>query len=147
MNALRLSLIASISLCSAVAFAQSSNAAVEKVTVRAVARFDFDRDQLRDEDRAALLAEVAQMKNVTWQAVVSIGHTDNVGSDDYNRALATRRAEGVRRYLMSQGLDASMVRVQAQGEAAPEADNATTEGRALNRRAEVRFEGVRMTAR
>ena len=126
--------------------AASANA-VEKVTVRAVAHFDFDAAELRPADRAALLAEVAQMKNVTWQAVIATGHTDSVGSDAYNQALAARRADGVRRWLLAQGLDPALVRSQAQGEAAPVADNASADGRAQNRRAELRFEGVRMAAR
>jgi OmpA-OmpF porin, OOP family len=147
MNAMRLTLVASIALCSAFASAQTGQPAVEKVTVRAVARFDFDRAQLREEDRAALLAEVAQLKNVTWQTVVAVGYTDDVGSDEYNQALAARRAEGVRQYLLSKGLEPTMVRTQALGEASPVADNATAEGRAQNRRTEVRFEGVRTAAR
>ena len=147
MKVLCLSLIASISLCSGVTSAQPVNAAVEKVTVRGVARFDFDRAQLRGEDRVALLAEVAQMKNVTWQTIVAVGYTDNIGSDEYNQALAARRAEGVRQYLLSKGLEPTMVRTQALGEASPVADNATEEGRAQNRRTEVRFEGVRTAAR
>ena len=147
MNVLRWSVLASMAFGPAVTPAQQGVGAVEKVTVRAVARFDFDRADLRQEDRAALLAEVAQMKNVTWQSVVAVGFTDSVGSDDYNRALSARRAEGVRQYLLAQGLEPAMVRAQAQGEAEPVADNATAEGRAQNRRTEVRFEGVRVASR
>jgi OOP family OmpA-OmpF porin len=135
------------SLWPALASTQDGGATVEKVAVNAVARFDFDRADLGAADRAALLAEVAQMKGVTWQAVTAVGHTDSVGSDDYNRALAKRRADSVRRYLLGQGLDPSMVQAEGQGEAVPVADNATEEGRAQNRRTEVRFEGVRMASR
>ncbi len=147
MNVLRWSVLASIALWPAVTPAQPGVGAVEKVTVRAVARFDFDRADLREQDHAALLAEVAQMKNVTWQSVVAVGFTDSVGSDDYNRGLSARRAEGVRQYLLAKGLEPAMVRAQAQGEVEPVADNASAEGRAQNRRTEVRFEGVRVAAR
>lgn len=147
MNVLRCSVLAAIAFWPAVTPAQQGVGAVEKVTVRAVARFDFDRADLRQEDRDALLTEVALMKNVTWQTVIAVGFTDSIGSDDYNQALSARRAEGVRQYLLSKGLEPTMVRTQGQGEAEPVADNATAEGRAQNRRTEVRFEGVRVAAR
>lgn len=121
--------------------------AVEKVSVRAVARHDFDSTALREADRSSLLAEVAQLKDVTWQRVTTTGHTDSLGSAEYNRALSQRRAQSVRQFLLSQGLEAAMVQAAGQGEDAPVADNAGPEGRAQNRRTEVRFEGVRRAAR
>jgi len=117
--------------------------ALEPVRVFAVARFDFDDARVRDGDRAALLAEVLAMKDVSWQFVTAVGHTDSTGDEAYNLALAQRRAAAVRDHLVRQGLDAAMVRLASRGPHAPVADNTSPEGRALNRRTEVRFSGVR----
>lgn len=127
--------------------AGAADGALEKVTVRATAHFDFDRAAVRPDDRQQLLAEVAQIKDVTWQTVTAIGHTDSIGSDAYNRGLARKRAQSVRDYLVAQGLDPAMIRVEARAEDEPLADNDSAEGRARNRRTEVAFEGVRTTPR
>ncbi|MNF03767.1 Outer membrane porin F precursor [compost metagenome] len=69
------------------------------------------------------------------------GHTDSVGRDAYNQKLSERRAQSVTDYLVSSGVpQASFVSVQGAGESRPEADNATAEGRAMNRRVEIRIE-------
>jgi outer membrane protein OmpA-like peptidoglycan-associated protein len=65
------------------------------------------------------------------------GHTDAVGAADYNRTLAERRAESVRRYLVRRsGIDAQRLDAKGYGEAQPIATNETAAGRALNRRVE-----------
>jgi len=127
--------------------AASAADAVEKVTVRAVAHFDFDSTALKPEDRNQLLAEVSGMKDVSWQTVTATGHTDSIGQPGYNAALARRRALAVKRYLTGQGLPPALVRTSASGEAQPLADNDSEDGRARNRRTEVLFEGVRTAAR
>jgi OOP family OmpA-OmpF porin len=132
---------------SAVGQARAAEGAPQKVTVRAVAHFDSGKAAINGEDRSRLLAEVGAMKDVTWQTVTAIGHTDSVGPAPLNEALARRRAGAVRGYLMQNGLPPSLLHAVGKGESAPAADNATAEGRAKNRRAEVVFEGVRMTAR
>ncbi len=138
--------LVSLALAACAALAQAQ-VPVEKVTVQATAWFDFDRATLRSADRQTLLAEVAQMKGVTWQTVTATGHTDSLGPPAYNQRLAARRAQAVRSFLLSQGLDPAMVRTEARGPQAPVADNGAAQGRARNRRAEVRFEGVRAAAR
>ena len=122
-------------------------APVEKVTVRAVAHFDFDSAAIAAPDRQRLLAEVGAMKDVTWQTVTATGHTDSVGPAEYNALLARRRALAVKAYLTGQGLPETLVRTAAMGQAVPVADNTSEQGRAQNRRTEVVFEGVRATAR
>jgi len=62
------------------------------------------------------------------------GHTDDRGADAYNMDLSQRRAESVRDYLISQGVDASRLTAQGYGESQPVSDNNTAEGRANNRR-------------
>ena len=70
------------------------------------------------------------------------GHTDSIGSANYNQKLSVRRAEAVRDYLVSLGADANKMEVSGAGEANPIADNKTKEGRAKNRRVEVEIIGL-----
>ena len=65
------------------------------------------------------------------------GYTDSVGSAAYNMQLSKRRAESVKRYLVSEGVSADRIEAQGFGLTNPIADNATAEGRAKNRRVEV----------
>ena len=129
------------------ALAAAADAPVEKVSVRAVAHFDFNGAGIRPADRAAILAEVGAMKDVTWQTVTATAYTDSVGSAGYNERLSVQRALGVKRYLVGKGLDRSMIDAVGKGEAEPVADNASADGRAQNRRATIEFQGVRTAAR
>jgi outer membrane protein OmpA-like peptidoglycan-associated protein len=65
------------------------------------------------------------------------GHTDSRGSDNYNIELSRRRAEAVRTFLMSRGVDPDQIRAYGYGEQRPVASNASPEGRANNRRVEI----------
>lgn len=69
--------------------------------------------------------------------IVSSGHTDSRGSDEYNQALSERRANSVAQYLMSKGVVEARVETVGFGEKAPIADNGSSEGRSLNRRVEL----------
>lgn len=66
------------------------------------------------------------------------GHTDWVGTDGYNQALSERRANTVKQYLTGKGVDAKRINTFSYGESKPVAPNDTDEGRAINRRAEIR---------
>ena len=66
------------------------------------------------------------------------GHTDNVGTEAYNQALSERRVNSVKDYVVKKGVDASRVAGQGFGESKPIADNKTREGRAKNRRVEIK---------
>ena len=68
------------------------------------------------------------------------GHTDNVGSDDYNQGLSQRRAESVRSFLLQQGISSERIAVSGKGEHTPVADNESEGGRQQNRRVEVIIE-------
>ncbi len=137
---------AALALANHAALAQGAPA-LEKVSVRAVAHFDFDRARLSTADQNAMLSDVAQMKDVTWQSVKAVGHTDSVGPVAYNQRLADQRARAVRDYLVGKGLDANMIKTEALAEQAPVAGNDSAEGRAQNRRTEIEFSGVRSAAR
>ncbi|MFC2123985.1 LamG-like jellyroll fold domain-containing protein [Bacteroidota bacterium] len=67
------------------------------------------------------------------------GHTDWIGSDKANQALSDRRANSVREYFISQGVDTEKIVAKGYGEKEPVADNETDEGRAMNRRVEFRI--------
>lgn len=69
------------------------------------------------------------------------GYTDSSGSAEYNRKLSVQRAEAVRDFLISEGVDASKMEVLGMGEDNPIADNKTAAGRAKNRRVEVEVTG------
>lgn len=139
-----LAVAVAVVLAGVAAPALAAEGALETVRVRAVAHFGLGSDRLSPRDREALLAEVAQLKDVTWKTVTATGHTDSLGSDALNQRLGRQRADSVRRYLLARGLDPAMVRAASAASTAPVADNATAAGRALNRRAEVEFEGVRV---
>jgi outer membrane protein OmpA-like peptidoglycan-associated protein len=70
------------------------------------------------------------------------GHTDSTGSDSYNMDLSKRRADSVAAYLASRGVSASRMQAMGMGEGYPVADNTTAEGRALNRRVEIKVTPV-----
>lgn len=82
------------------------------------------------------LAELVQQHDLHVEIA---GHTDNQGGADYNKALSRRRAEAARSYLLQQGCTALQVSATGYGLEQPLADNATPEGRAQNRRVEIRF--------
>lgn len=71
-----------------------------------------------------------------------MGHTDSTGSDDYNMSLSKRRADAVADYLVMRGVSRARVATIGYGERYPVADNATAEGRARNRRVEIKITPV-----
>ena len=83
-----------------------------------------------------ILDQVIQVlkRHPEWKIRIE-GHTDSMGTDEYNQDLSQRRATAVRNYLVSQGIPASqLVEIVGYGESRPVADNGTSEGRYLNRR-------------
>lgn len=104
--------------------------------------FAFDRFELTDYAKSLLdnAAKVIQnlAKSYPELKVDVAGHTDWVGTDGYNQGLSERRADVVKQYLQRKGVDGTRINLQAYGESRPKATNETDEGRALNRRSEVR---------
>ncbi len=99
--------------------------------------FEFNRADLLP-DSKSLLSKVAKslMDQPSTKLEVA-GHTDSLGSDEYNLKLSNRRAASVRSYLISQGLNADNIYARGYGERQPLATNASEEGRAANRRVEI----------
>jgi OOP family OmpA-OmpF porin len=91
----------------------------EKVTFDADALFDFDQAVLRPEGRAALDSFISNIRGVTPSTITAIGHTDRLGSDNYNQTLSEERAAAVKAYLVSRGIDANSVQTAGKGEMQP----------------------------
>ena len=115
----------------------------EKVTFAADTFFDFDKSVLKPEGKAKLDDLTSKIKGVTLEVIIAVGHTDSVGSDAYNQKLSLRRAEAVKAYMVSKGIEANRVYTEGKGEKQPVADNKTAEGRAKNRRVEIEVVGTR----
>jgi len=113
----------------------------EKVTFASDALFDFDKSVLRPEGQAKLGELATRQQGLALEAIIATGHTDTVGSDDYNYRLSMRRAEAVKAYFVSRGTEANRVYVEGKGEKQPVADNATADGRARNRRVQIEVVG------
>ena len=117
--------------------------AATKVTYAADAFFDFDKAVLKPEGKAKLDDLVSKVQGINLEVIVAVGHTDSVGSDAYNQKLSERRAQAVKAYLESKGIDKSRVYTEGKGEKQPVADNKTKDGRAKNRRVEIEVVGTR----
>ena len=118
-------------------------AAATKVTYAADAFFDFDKSALKNEGKAKLDDLVGKVGGVNLEVIIAVGHTDSVGTDAYNQKLSVRRAEAVKAYLVSKGIEKNRVYTEGKGEKQPVADNKTKEGRAKNRRVEIEVVGTR----
>jgi len=114
----------------------------EKVTFAASALFDFDKAVLKPEGKKQLDDMAAKLKEINLEVVVAVGHTDSVGTDAYNQKLSVRRAEAVKAYLVTKGIEANRVYTEGKGKKQPVADNKTAEGRAKNRRVEIEVVGT-----
>lgn len=99
--------------------------------------FETGKDIIKEVSKPSLdeLAGVL-IKRDTWKLQIA-GHTDNVGNAQSNLILSKKRAEAVRNYLVSKGIDAKRFSVLYFGQTQPIADNATPEGRQKNRRVEM----------
>jgi len=115
----------------------------EKVTLAADVLFDFDKSVLKSEGKAKLDDLASKVKAINLEVVIAIGHTDSIGSDAYNQKLSVRRAESVKAYLVSKGVEPNRIYTEGKGEKQPVASNKTKEGRQKNRRVEIEVIGTK----
>jgi OOP family OmpA-OmpF porin len=111
---------------------------VERTIILDDVLFDFDKTNIKPEAAAILDRLVAFMNENKDKRVALSGHTDSIGTEKYNQGLSERRAASVKNYLVKKGVDGSRVTSQGFGESKPIADNKTKEGRAKNRRVEIK---------
>ena len=100
--------------------------------------FDIDRATLKVGAEKVLIEMVKLMKNNPDLKIEIQGHTDNTGAADHNLDLSGRRAETVKKFLLAYGIEAPRMVVKGYGEEKPVATNDTEDGRAMNRRVELK---------
>jgi outer membrane protein OmpA-like peptidoglycan-associated protein len=108
----------------------------KRIILRGV-NFDFDKSDIRPDARPVLDEAVRVLKQEGDIRVAVGGHTDSVGTDQYNQRLSIRRANSVSEYLAARGISRSRLQVDGYGETRPVASNDTADGRAQNRRVEL----------
>lgn len=101
--------------------------------------FEFDRSDISPRFAKDLDALAAVLLNNDISIVIN-GHTDWIGTENYNDGLSDRRAQSVSRYLQSRGVEASRLIIQGFGETQPIVENTTSSGRAMNRRVEIEIQ-------
>lgn len=101
--------------------------------------FDTGLATLKPESYQALNELVDILKLKPAMIIEIEGHTDNTGTKEINQKLSQNRAESVRNYLIKKGIAASRVTAAGYGDTIPVADNSTDEGKAKNRRTEVKI--------
>ena len=123
----------------------------EKITFSADALFDFDRAVLKQKGKQSLDNLMAKLGKVKYDVIVAVGYTDRLGSEAYNKKLSVKRAEAVKKYLVStHSIDSSNVFVDGKGEANP-VTGTTCKGKGKSlisclqpdRRVEIEIAGVR----
>ena len=113
-----------------------------KITLQADTLYDFDKATLKPEGKATLDKVAADLAKIKLEVIIAVGNTDSVGTDAYNLALGQRRAQSVKAYLVSKGVDGGRIYTESKGESNPVASNATAEGRAKNRRTDIEVVGT-----
>jgi OOP family OmpA-OmpF porin len=109
---------------------------LDKMTLRI--NFDFDKAVIREADEADLKRAVDFVRKYPNTNVKIEGHTDSMGTEQYNQILSEERAGSVRNYLVQKGAaQRANISTVGYGELRPLADNRTDEGRAENRRVDI----------
>lgn len=108
-----------------------------KITMVSEASFDFDSAAIKPAFEPAL-NKVADIVSRYYRTTITVaGHTDSMGSQEYNIGLSEARADGVARYLEQHGVTPRRIQTSGRGELEPRASNDTEAGRQLNRRVEI----------
>jgi len=105
--------------------------------------FDFNKTDIKPQFYPSLNTIAGTLREYNQTIVEVSGHTDNIGSDAVNQRISEQRANSVASYLMAQGLQRERFEIVGLGKRFPIADNATEQGRSLNRRVEIRLLPIR----
>ncbi|MCI0414986.1 OmpA family protein [bacterium] len=98
-------------------------------------RFGFNQSELTDNARNVLESLITQLKADNRNVFIEVqGHTDSLGTEDYNMKLGQERSDAVRRYLSENGIPLHRISTISYGETRPLTDNKTKKGRSTNRR-------------
>jgi len=100
-------------------------------------RFDFDKATLRLENRELLSRIAGVLLTSKGYRIDVFGHTDDIGTDEYNLKLSQRRAQSVRNYLVEAGVDPEIISTKGFGKSSPRVLGTTPAARAANRRVEI----------
>ena len=129
-------------LVAAAPAAPAAGVSQSKITLQADTLYDFDKATLKPEGKATLDQIARDLGKIKLEVIIAVGNTDSVGTDAYNMALGQRRAQSVKAYLVSKGVDGSRIYTESKGKSNPVASNATAEGRAKNRRTDIEVVGT-----
>lgn len=99
--------------------------------------FAFNSADIESKSTAEIAHLTRFMRQNPHVRIEIVGHTDNIGTETYNRQLSQARADALRRVLIEQNIDAERIAASGRGSSEPVADNATETGRAANRRVEI----------
>src|SRR5688500_6151219 len=91
----------------------------EKVTFAADVLFDFDKAVVKPEGKSKLDDLADKVKGINLEVIIAIGHADAIGTPAYNQNLSVRRAEAIKAYLITKGIEANRVYTEGKGESQP----------------------------
>jgi OOP family OmpA-OmpF porin len=91
----------------------------EKVTMAADALFDFNKAVLKADGKSKLDDLVGKLKAISLEVVIAIGHADRFGTDKYNNVLSLKRADAVKSYLVSKGIEPNRIYTEGKGKKQP----------------------------
>lgn len=111
----------------------------QKIEATLKINFDVDKDVIKSTEATKLDELAGVFANYPENIVVLEGHTDSDGSEAYNQTLSEKRAKSVENYLRAKNLDIASLSSTGYGETRPIASNETTEGKAMNRRVEIKI--------
>jgi len=110
-----------------------------KLTKTQYVNFVSGKSVLTAGSQAKIDSIIDRIKSMDFTEIEIVAYTDDVGSENYNLALSERRASAMKTLLISNGIAKSRIKAFGMGEANPIADNSTQQGKAINRRGELRI--------
>ena len=91
----------------------------QKINFSADALFDFDKAELKPDGKAMLDELTRLLQGAKYEVILAIGHTDRIGTVQYNQRLSVRRAETVKKYLVDKGIEPNRVYAEGKGKSQP----------------------------